>query len=168
MRVRPRTRMSSSQRDAAVQAIPEFAVSLFTILLIWLFAELIFLPLSAESFTREISSRVTPIVATAFILAIGYLLPKTARRGETAVKILSDTMVKGRYGRRHRDMRKVFESLGRALLSAILGIVFGSLLYWIHPVFGGMAILVMVVIVFIFIFQGASQASDEILKRVSG
>ena len=33
----------------------------------WLFAELIFLPLS-ESFAKELSGRVTPIVAVAFIL----------------------------------------------------------------------------------------------------
>jgi putative flippase GtrA len=155
------------RRNAPTRAIPEFAVSLFLVLLMWLFAELIFLPLSAESFTRELSGRVTPIVAAAFILAIGYLLPQTARKGEAAVKMLSDVLVKGRYARRRQQkMRRAFESLGRALLSAILGIIVSSLLYWIHPVFGGMAILVTVILTFIFIFQGASHASDESLGKV--
>ena len=167
MSVRPKTRRSSSQRGVNTRAIPEFVVSLFIVLLMWLFAELIFLPLSAESFTRELSSRVTPIVAAAFILAIGYLLPQTARKGEAAVKILSESMVKGRYAkRRHAEMRQVFENLGRALLCAILGIIVSSLLYWVHPVFGGMAILVTVIVVFIFVFQGASHASYEIVGRV--
>jgi putative flippase GtrA len=155
------------RRNASTRAIPEFAVSLFLVLLMWLFAELIFLPLSAESFTRELSGRVTAIVAAAFILAIGYLLPQTARKGEAAVKMLSGVLVKGRYAKRRQEkMRRVFESLGRVLLSAILGIIVSSLLYWIHPVFGGMAILVTVILTFIFLFQGASQASDEILGRV--
>jgi uncharacterized membrane protein len=167
LRVRPKTLANSSRRDATARAIPEFAVSLFIVLLMWLFAELIFLPLSAESFTRELSGRITPIVATAFILAIAYLLPQTARKGEVAVKIVSDAMTKGRYAKkRHEQMRRVFESLGRALLSGILGIIVSSLLYWVHPVFGGMAILVTVIAVFIFLLQGASGASDEILGRV--
>ena len=158
----------SSRRDVSTRAVPEFAVSLFLVLLMWLFAELIFLPLSAESFTKELSGRVTPIVAAAFILAIGYLLPQTAWKGEAAVRTLSEAMVKGRYAkRRQQKMRRVFESLGRALLSAILGIIVSSLLYWMHPVFGGMAILVTVIVTFIFVFQGASQASDEILGRVA-
>jgi hypothetical protein len=166
--VRPKTRASPSQRGVATRAIPEFAASLFIVLLIWLFAELVFLPLSVESFTRELSSRVTPIVATAFILAIGYLLPRTARSGDTAVKIVSDVIAKSRRGKReHEQMRRqLFENLGRAILTAILGIVVSSLLYWVHPVFGGMAILVTVIVLFIFILQAASQASDEILRRV--
>jgi hypothetical protein len=132
------------------------------VLLMWLFAELIFLPLSAESFTGELSGRVTTVVATAFVLAIGYLLPQTAWKGEAAVKMLSDVLVKGRYARRRREkMRRVFEDLGRALLSAILGIILSSLLYWIHPVFGGMAILVTVIVAFIFVFQGASEVSTR-------
>jgi len=143
-------------------------VSLFLVLLMWLFAELIFLPLSAGSFTKELSGRVTSIVAAAFILAIGYLIPQTASKGQAAVKLLSDAIVKGRYAKRRREkMQRVFESLGRALLSAILGIIVSSLLYWIHPVFGGMAILVTLIVAFIFVFQGASQASDEILGRVA-
>ena len=154
-------------RDTPTRAIPEFAVLLFLVLLIWLFAELIFLPLSTESFTKELSGRVTPIVATAFILAIGYLLPQTAWKGEAAVKMLSNALVKGRYTKsRQEKMRRVFESFGRALLSAILGIIVSSLLYWIHPVFGGMAALVTVIVAFFFVFQGASQASDEIFWRI--
>ena len=133
----------------------------------WLFAELIFLPLSAESFTKELSGRVTPIVAAAFILAIGYLLPQTASKGEAAVKMLSSALVKGRYAKRRQEkMRRVFESFGRALLSVVLGIIVSSLLYWIHPVFGGMGTLVTVIVTFFFVFQGASQASDEIFGRV--
>ena len=167
MRAGSKASVRSSRRDDTTRAVPEFVVSLFLVLLMWLFAELIFLPLSAESLTKELSGRVTPIVAAAFILAIGYLLPQTVRKGEAAVKTLSDAMAKRRYARgRHEKMRRVFESVGRALLSAILGIIVSSLLYWIHPVFGGMATLVTVIVVFIFAFQGASQASDELLGRV--
>ena len=156
------------RRDTPTRAIPEFAVLLFLVLLMWLFAELIFLPLSAESFTKELSGRVTPIVAVAFILAIGYLLPQTAWKGEAAVKMLSNALVKGRYAKRRQEkMRRVFESFGRALLSAILGIVVSSLLYSVHPVFGGMGTLVTVIVAFFFVFQAASQASDEILGRVA-
>jgi putative flippase GtrA len=76
--------------------------------------------------------------------------------------------VKGRYNKRRQEkMQRVFESLGRALLYAILGIIVSWLLYWIHPVFGGMANLVTVFMTLIFVFQGASQASDEILGRVA-
>ena len=154
----------SSRRDTPMRAVPEFVVSFFLVLLMWLFAELIFLPLSAESFTKEVSGRVTPIVAAAFILAIGYLLPQTARKSEAAVRILSSAIVKRRYAKRQQqNMQRVFENIGRALLSAILGLIVSSLLYWIHPVFGGMAILVTVVMTFIFVFHGASQVSDEIL-----
>jgi len=167
LRAGSKASVGSSRRDDTTRAVPEFVVSLFLVLLMWLFAELIFLPLSAESLTKELSGRVTPIVAAAFILAIGYLLPQTVRKGEAAVKTLSDAMAKRRYARgRQEKMRRVFESVGRALLSAILGIIVSSLLYWIHPVFGGMATLVTVIVVFIFAFQGASQASDELLGRV--
>lgn len=167
MRIRSKAGVRSSRLDISTRAVPEFAVSLFLVLLLWLFAELIFLPLSADSFTKEVSGRVTPTIAAIFILAIGYLIPQTARKGEAAVKMLSDAIVKGRYAKRRREkMRRVFESLGRALLSAILGIILSSLLYWIHPVFGGMTILVTLIVAFIFLFQGTSEASDEILGRV--
>jgi hypothetical protein len=162
----PRARRRFSRGEPSARAVPEFAVSLFLVLLMWLFAELIFLPLSAESFTRELSGRVTPIVAAAFIIAIGCLLPQTAKKGDTAIGMLSDAIVKGRYAKRQQQkMRRVFESLGRAALSAILGIIVSSLLYWVHPVFGGMALLVTIIVTFVFVFQGASQASDEILGK---
>jgi hypothetical protein len=152
----------------AARGLPEFAVSLFLVLLMWLFAELIFLPLSAELFAEDLSGRVTSIVAAAFILAIGYLLPQTAGEGDVVVKLLSDVLVKGRYEKtRQAKMQQVFRSLGRALLSALLGIIVSSLLYWIHPVFGGMALLSTIIITFIFILQGANQASEEILQKVA-
>ena len=168
MRTGSRALARSSRSETPARAVPEFAVSLFLMLLMWLFAELIFLPLSAESFTKELSGRVTPIVAAAFIIAIGYLLPQTARKGDAAVRMFSNAIVKGRYAkRRQQKMRRVFESFGRAALSAVLGIIVSSLLYWIHPVFGGMTILLTVIVTFIFVFQGASQASDEILGKVA-
>jgi hypothetical protein len=81
---------------------------------------------------------------------------------------LAGEMVKARYPKgRQEEMRRVFESVVRSLLSAILGIIVSSLLNWIHPVFGGIAILVTVVMTFIFIFQEASQASDEILGKTT-
>jgi hypothetical protein len=148
--------------------LPDFAVSLFLVLLMWLFGELIFLPLSAESFTEDLSGRVTSIVAAAFILAIGCLLPQTVRKGDVVVKLLSDVLARSRYeSMRQAKMQQVFASLGRALLSALLGIIVSSLLYWIHPVFGGMALLSTIVITFIFILQGANQASEEILQKVA-
>jgi hypothetical protein len=155
-------------RETIARGIPEFAVSLFLILLMWLFAELIFLPLSAVSFTKDLSGRVTSIVAAAFTLAIGYLLPQTARKGDVVVKLLSKVLVKGRYEKmRQTKMQRVFESLGRAVLSAILGIIVSSLLYWIHPLFGGMALLSTIIITFIFVLQGANQASEEILRKLA-
>jgi len=168
LKSRSKKRVSSSKRGIAAPGLPEFAVSLFLVLLMWLFAELIFLPLSAESFTKDLSGRVTSIVAAAFILAIGYLLPQTARKGDVVVKLLSDVLVKGRYEKtRQAKMQQVFESLGRALLSAFLGIIVSSLLYWIHPVFGGIALLSTIIITFIFILEGANQASEEILQKVA-
>ena len=81
--------------------------------------------------------------------------------------MLSNALVKGRYTKRKQEkMRRVFESFGRALLSAILGIIVSSLLYSVHPVFGGMGTLVTVIVAFLFVFQGASQASDEIFERI--
>jgi len=137
-------------------------------LLLWLFAELIFLPLATESFTEDLSGRVTSIVAAAFIVAIAYLLPQTARKGDVVVKLLSNVLVKGRYEKaRQTKMQRVFESLGRALLSAVLGIIVSSLLYWIHPLFGGMALLSTIIIAFIFVLQGANQASEEILQKLA-
>lgn len=168
MKDRSKERTSSAKPEIVAQALPEFAVSLFLILLLWLFAELIFLPLSAESLTRDLSGKVTSIVAAAFILAIGYLLPQTARKGDDAVKLLSRVLVKGRYVRtRQAKMRGIFESLGRAVLSAVLGIIVSSLFYWIHPVFGGMALLATIIVTFIFVFQGATKASKEILQKVA-
>ena len=165
---RAKERTTPNKLGIASQPLPEFAVSLFVILLMWLFAELIFLPLAAESFTKELSGKVAPIVAAAFILAIGYLLPQTARKGDAVVKLLSSVLVKGRYEKaRQAKMQRVFESLGRALLSIVLGIITSSLLYWIHPLFGGMALLSTIVIAFIFILQGANQASEEILRKLA-
>ena len=168
MTVGSKASVRSSRHETLANALPEFAVSLFLVLLLWLFAELIFLPLSAESFTEELSGRVTPIVAVAFIVAICYVLPQTVRKGDAAAKMLSAEIVKGRYPKeRQEKMRRAFENAGRALLSAVLGIIVSSLLYWMNPVFGGMAVLVTVVMTFIFIFQAASQASDEILGRAT-
>ena len=168
MKPRSKERAVSSKREKAARGLPEFAVSLFILLLMWLFAELIFLPLSAESFTREMSGRVTSIVATTFILAIGYLLPQTAREGDVVVKLLSDVLAKSRYEKTNQaKMQRIFESLGRALLSAFLGIIVSSLLYWVHPVFGGMALLCTIVITFIFILESANQASEKILQKVA-
>jgi len=149
------------------QALPEFALSFFLVLLMWLFAELIFLPLSKESFTGDLARRVTSIVAAAFVIAVGYLLPQTVQRGNVAVKLLSNLLVKSRYPKdRQAKMQLIYESVGRTFLYAILGIIVSSLLYWIHPVFGGMALLATIVTTFIFLFQGASQASEEILPKM--
>lgn len=168
MRSGSRERRTSQGSKTVVQGLPEFAVSLFVILLMWLFAELIFLPLAAESFTENLSERVTSIVAAAFVVAIAYLLPRTARKGDVAVKLLSSLLVKGRYERAKRaKMQRAFESLGRALLSAVLGIIVSSLLYWMHPLFGGIALLLTIIIAFIFIIQGANQASEEILQKLA-
>lgn len=168
MKSRSKKRAISSKREMAARGLPEFAVSLFLVLLMWLFAELIFLPLSAGSFTEDLSGRVTSIVAAAFILAIGCLLPQTARKGDVVVKLLSKVLAKGRYEKnRQAKMQRVFESLGRAVLSAILGIIVSSLLYWIHPLFGGMALLSTIIITFIFVLQGANQASEEILRKLT-
>ena len=156
-------RQRSSSRPET-QALPEFASSLFLILLIWLFAELIFLPLSKESFTDDLARKVTSIVAAMFTIAIGYLLPQAIRRGDVAIKLLSNLLVKSRYGKsKQAKMQLIYESLGRGLLCVILGITVSSLLYWIHPVFGGMALLATIVTTFIFVLQGAGQASEEAL-----
>jgi hypothetical protein len=156
-------RRRSSSRSKT-QALPEFVSSLFLILLIWLFAELIFLPLSKESLTDDLARKVTSIVAAVFTIAIGYLLPQAIRRGDVAIKLLSNLLVKSRYRKsKQAKMQLIYESLGRGLLCVILGITVSSLLYWIHPVFGGMALLATIVTTFIFVFQGAGQASEEVL-----
>jgi len=163
-----RKRTSSSRPEMSAQALPEFALSLFLILLMWLFAELIFLPLSAESFTGDLARKVTSIVAASFILGIGLLLPQAARKGDVAVKLLSKVLAKSRRVKKNQArMQRVFESLGRAVLFAVLGIIVSSLLYWVHPLFGGMALLATIIVAFIFVFEGASQASEEILRRVA-
>jgi uncharacterized RDD family membrane protein YckC len=151
-----------SERKRTAQVLPEFAASLFLMILIWLFAELIFLPLSAESLAKNLSERVTSIVATAFILAIGYLLPQTVHKGEAVVKLLSNVLAKGRYTKANQPkMQEVFESLGRAVLSALLGVIISSLLYWIHPVFGGMTLLGTIIITFVFVFEGANHFAQR-------
>ena len=156
-------RQRSSSRPEK-QALPEFALSLFLILLIWLFAELIFLPLSKESFTDYLARNVTSIVAAVFTVAIVYLLPQAIRTGDAAIKLLSSLLAKSRYGKsRQAKMQLIYESLGRGLLCVILGIIVSSLLYWIHPVFGGMALLATIVTAFIFVLQGAGHASEGIL-----
>ena len=157
----------SSRSETTTQALPDFALLFFLVLLMWLFAELIFLPLSKESFTGDLARKVTSIVAGAFVIAVGYLLPQTVQRGNVAVKLLSKLLVKSRYSKdRQVKMQLVYESVGRAFLYAVLGIIVSSLLYWIHPVFGGMALLATIVTAFIFLFQGASQASEEILQKM--
>lgn len=84
------------------------------------------------------------------------------------MKLMSNVLVKGRYEKaRQAKMQRVFESLGRALLSAVLGIIVSSLLYSLHPLFGGMALLSTIIIAFIFIIQGANQGSEEILQRLA-
>ena len=87
----------SSRSKMTAQALPEFALSFFLVLLMWLFAELIFLPLSKESFTDDLARRVTSIVAAAFIIAVGTLLPQTVQRGNVAIKLLSNLLAKSRY-----------------------------------------------------------------------
>jgi hypothetical protein len=137
--------------------LPEFASSILLILLIWLLAELVFLPLSAESFTSDVARRVTSLVAALFVIAIGTLLPQAIRNGTQAVKLLSKALVRSRYPkRRQAKMHPFFEGLGQGLLIAVLGIIVSSLLYWIHPVFGGMALFVTIVAVSILLVQAAS------------
>jgi hypothetical protein len=151
----------------STQALPEFALSFFLVLLMWLFAELIFLPLSKESFADDLARRVTSIVAATFVIAVGYLLPQTVQRGNVAVKLLSKLLVKSRYPKnRQAKMQLIYESVGRAFLCAVLGIIVSSLLYWIHPVFGGMALLATIVTAFIFLFEAAGQASEEVLQKM--
>ena len=166
MKTKSSTRSDSSRSKSTTQVLPEFALSFFLVLLIWLFAELIFLPLAKESFTGDLARRVTSIVAAAFMIAVGYLLPQTVQRGNVAVKLLSNLLAKSRYPKdRHAKMQLIYESVGRAFLCAILGIIVSSILYWIHPVFGGMALLATIVTAFFFLLQGASQASEEIIPN---
>jgi hypothetical protein len=104
-----------------------------------------------------VARRVTSLVAVLFVIAVGTLLPQTIRKGRPAVKLLSKTFVKNRYPRqRQAKMQPVFEELGWALLSAVLGIIVSSLTYWINPVFGGMTLFVTIVAVSILLLQAAS------------
>ena len=167
MKTKSRRQNDSSRSKTTTQALPDFALSFFLVLLMWLFAELIFLPLSKESFTDDLARRVTSIVAAAFIIAVGYLFPQTVQRGNVAVKLFSNLLVKSRYPKdRQAKMQLVYESVGRAFLCVVLGIIVSSLLYWIHPVFGGMALLATIVTTFVFLFQGARQASEEVLQKM--
>jgi hypothetical protein len=136
--------------------------SILLILLVWLVAELIFLPLSAESFTGEIAKRVTSLVAVLFVIAVGSLLPRTVQNSGPAVKMLSKAFVRSRYPReRQAKMQPVFEELGWALLAAVLGTIVSSLAYWINPVFGGMTLFVTIVAVSILLLQAASSWPQE-------
>jgi hypothetical protein len=152
---KPRKGPSRAKTHALV--LPEFASSILLILLIWLSAELVFLPLSAESFTGEAAKRVTSLVAALFVIAVGTLLPQAVRNGTHTVGLLSKAFVRDRYPKRQQaKMQPAFEALGRGLLIAVLGIIISSLLYWIHPVFGGMALFVTIVVVSILLLQAAS------------
>jgi uncharacterized membrane protein len=155
-------RKSSSRTEAPSRALSEFASSILLIFLVWLVAELIFLPLSAESFTGDVAKRVTSIVAVLFVAAVGSLLPQVIRKGGQAVKLLSKAFVRKRYPKeRQAKMQAVFEELGWALLVAVLGIIVSSLVYWINPVFGGMTLFVTIVAVFVLLLQAASSWPQE-------
>lgn len=152
---KPRKRMSRHETPA--QAMSEFASSMVLILLLWLAAELIFLPLSAESFTGDVAKRVTSLVAALFVAAVGILLPQTLRKGGQAVKLFGRAFVRHWYPKeRQAKMQPVFEELSWALLVAVLGIIVSSLVYWINPVFGGMTLFVTVVAVSVLLLQAAS------------
>ena len=110
-----------------------------------------------ESFTGEVAKRVTSLVAALFVIAIGTLLPQAVRKGTSVVGLLSKAFVRDRYPKgRQAKMQTVFEWLGRGSLIAALGIIISSLLYWIHPVFGGMALFITIVVVSILLLQAAS------------
>jgi membrane glycosyltransferase len=157
-----KARKGRFRAEKPARALPEFASSMLLILLIWLLAELVFLPLSTESFTGDMARRVSSLVAALFVIAIGTLLPQAVRNGTQAVELLSKAFVRDRYPkRRQAKMHPFFEGLGRGLLIAVLGIIVSSLLYWIHPVFGGMALLVTIVVVSILLVQAASSWPDE-------
>jgi hypothetical protein len=152
---------SSKSRKASpetrARTFSEFASSILLILLLWLVAELVFLPLAAESFTGEVAKRVTSLVAVLFVIAVATLLPQTMRKGGQAVELLSRSFVRSRYPKeRQTKMLPVFEDMGWALLVAILGIIISSLVYWINAVFGGMTLFVTIVAVSIPLFQAAS------------
>jgi hypothetical protein len=150
-------RKNSTRTKTSSRVLPGFVSSLLLILLIWLLAELVFLPLSAESFTAEVAKRATSLVAALFVVAIGTLLPQAVQKGTNAVELLSKVFVRGRYPKgRQAKMQLVFEKLGRGLLIVILGIIVSSLLYWIHPVFGGIALFVTIAVVSILLLQAAS------------
>jgi hypothetical protein len=157
---KPRQRRSRPETPA--RALSEFVSSILLMLLVWLVAELIFLPLSAESFTGEVAKRVTSLVAAMFVIAVGILLPQTVRKGRQAVKLLSKAFVRNRYPKeRQAKMQPLFEELGWALLAAMLGIIVSSLLYWINPVLGGMTLFVTIVAVSILLLQAASSSPQE-------
>ncbi len=153
----PKTRKSPSRPEKTAQAFSKFVSSFLLILLLWLMAELIFLPLAAESFTGEVSKRVTSLVAVAFVIAIGSLVPQTIGRSGHVVDLFSRSFVRSRYPKeRQAKMQPVFENVGWALLAAVLGIILSSLVYWISAVFGGMTLLVTIVAVSFLLLQAAS------------
>jgi hypothetical protein len=152
-----KARKSLSRPATEARSISEFASSIVLIILVWLVAELIFLPLAAESFTGEMAGRVTSIVAVLFVIAVGTLLPQTVRHGGQVIKLASRAFVSSRYAKgRQAKMKPVFEAVSWAFLVAVLGIIVSSLAYWINPVFGGMALFVTIVAVAILLLQAAS------------
>ncbi len=158
----PKPRKTSSPHETRAQAFSKFVSSILLILLVWLIAELIFLPLAAESFTGEVSKRVTSLVAVAFVIAIGSLLPRTIGRSSQVVELVSRSFVRSRYPKeRQAKMQPVFENVGWALFAAVLGIILSSLVYWINPVFGGMILFVTIVAVSFLLLQAASSWPQE-------
>jgi hypothetical protein len=148
---------ASPRPETRARAFSEFASSILLIVLLWLVAELIFLPLAGESFTGELAKRVTSLVAVLFVIAVAILLPQTMRKGGRALELLSRSFVRSRYPKEQQTkMQPVFEDVGWALLVAILGIIVSSLVYWINAVFGGMTLFVTIIVVCILLLQAVS------------
>ena len=159
----PKPRKTSTRPETRAQASSKFVSSILLMLLVWLIAELVFLPLAAESFTGEVSKRVTSLVAVAFVIAIGSLLPQTIGRSSQVVELASRSLVRSRYPKeRQAKMQPVFEGVGWALLVTVLGIIFSSLVYWVNAVFGGMTLFATIVAVSILLLQAASSWSQEL------
>jgi hypothetical protein len=155
---RLKVRRGSSRPETSGKALPELLSSLLLVMLLWLFAQLVFLPISSTSFTGEVAKRVTSIVALLFLIAIGVLLPKTISKDRNAIRILANTLVRRRYpeAREAKKKEPFYEALGNGLLFAFLGVILSSLAYWVHPAFGGMILLVTIITVFIFVLQAAT------------
>ena len=144
--------------------LPIFALNVFTAVLLWLFAVIIYIPLAQQVFDPKWGLRLASLVSSIFLVAILIPTIKMIKSGILVADALSKILA--RKGDHYDKRYSFFRHVGYMLIILLSSLLTSTILGWIHPLFSGIVLIISIVLIFYHAFVALNAVSDVIIDKI--